>query len=559
MYFGKHNRQRGITLKPISFFLLFILTIVNFLLSCTPGPPVIPQPTPASNITHPSPNHTTELTDNQTETSVNRTLPVIEIPATEPSANQTTPPMNIPEKIVNQPPTTVIPALPTSPNYTPAQEYAKSRGLSPEIIDALKSLGILDDTVKEYVDLLALGEPAYPSLFRELVNLPELKKIDEGSLEAFEDIYNMASSNNTEVREAFDLMINGGTPDLRDYVYEVPNWNTQLEILYNLASQNEFKKDDTLAQAIAIDDGLWITIGDDEVKQAVYKDSNDLLNFFRETNEVQKARGYYQLEEYPLEAKLYLSWRGNDLGRGGHVHYGLMSGGPTQPKAVNIHIFYENQIKRITLGDYIWNNVSISTLIKIREYIDNKRLFNKNADMFVSILENYFRGYIFTEPKDDWLTYRGEKTVNHNMNNANLEFDYLLENGKAIGVCDDEMTIVDAFLKSWGIPSGSMTRTYGTEDGSNHTHVFYYEPALRTWKSYEQQLTIGAQFECNVYIFLPPIIQHNYYIYYQDNLQWYMKMLNLYHKILGVSGNEVKELFIKGVPTSEVKQWILQK
>lgn len=405
----------------------------------------------------------------------------------------------------------------------------------------------------------------HSDLAEELGKLPEFTddNISDADVEALEDIVILAAqSTNPEVKEAFDLMLKGGTPKQRDFRYSVPSYNTELEVLFWLAEQNEFKENDTLAQAIAMVHGLWVTMGDDEVRKAVYEDANDLLNFFRETSKIQEATGYHLLENYPLEAKVYLCWRGNDLGRGGHVHYRLMSGGRVRRKAVNIHILYENRRKRVTLSDYKWNNVGIDTLRKMREYVNTSRWSNRNIDRFVKNLEDYFyfsRNWIFTQPDDAWLTYKGEKTVNHNMNNANLEFDHFLKTGKGIGVCDDEMTIVDAFLKSVGIPSGAMVRTYGTKDGSNHTHVFYYEPSSKTWKSYGKQLSIGLSPNWNVYLFKVPVIQHNYYKYHRDNQQRYMKMLDLYHKILRSPGYEIKEMFLVGVPTSQMKEWLRTK
>jgi hypothetical protein len=45
-------------------------------------------------------------------------------------------------------------------------------------------------------------------------------------------------------------MMKGGTPDPMDFTYPVPAYNTELQVLYWLACQNEFKRDDTLALAI---------------------------------------------------------------------------------------------------------------------------------------------------------------------------------------------------------------------------------------------------------------------------------------------------------------------
>jgi len=64
----------------------------------------------------------------------------------------------------------------------------------------------------------------------------------------------------------------------------------------------------TLALAVAIVNGLWVTMGDGQVREAVKKDSSDLFAFFRETNEIQRSKGYFQLEDYPLEAKICLAY-----------------------------------------------------------------------------------------------------------------------------------------------------------------------------------------------------------------------------------------------------------
>jgi len=413
--------------------------------------------------------------------------------------------------------------------------------------------------VSETGNIIAQLEVAYPELYQELLKLPELKETSVSEDTAIEQITHLALfSKNSEVKEALQLIIKGGTPNPSDYKYAVPNYNTELQVLYWLAERNEFRQDDTLPLAIAMTHGVWVALGDDEVRKTVRQDVNDLLNYFLETNEKQKAAGYYQLEDYPLEAKVYLCWRANDLGRGGHIHYQLINGGDRSSSPINIHIFYENEKRPISLKDYCWNNVSVNTLVKMREYMEKSGWLNNNVDVLVSNVENYFtRNWNFTEPKDDWFDYEGERTVNHNMNNANLEFDYLSKTGVGIGVCDDEMSLVDAFLKSWGISSGAMVRTYGTKDGSNHTHIFYYEPKSKTWRCYAQQLNVGAtSSNWNIYIFTPPVIQHNYYKYYQDTQQWYMKMLNLYYKIIGTLGSQIKETFTKGIPTSEIKQWV---
>lgn len=113
--------------------------------------------------------------------------------------------------------------------------------------------------ISYYLKLLdSNGTQPYVQLERELRKLPDLKNATAVAKIA----YLALNATNPEVKEAFELMIKGGTPDAREFSYSVPRYNTELQVLYWLACQNEFKKDDTLALAIGMANGLWLTMGD---------------------------------------------------------------------------------------------------------------------------------------------------------------------------------------------------------------------------------------------------------------------------------------------------------
>lgn len=96
--------------------------------------------------------------------------------------------------------------------------------------------------VDYYLSLLESNRTApYGQLFWELRKLPELTN----ATAVAKITYLALNATNPEVKEAFELMIKGGTPDPRDFSYAVPSYNTELQVLYWLACQNEFKKDDT--------------------------------------------------------------------------------------------------------------------------------------------------------------------------------------------------------------------------------------------------------------------------------------------------------------------------
>lgn len=203
------------------------------------------------------------------------------------------------------------------------------------------------EPVSYYLALLESNrtEP-YVQLAKELRKLPDLENAT-----AVAKIASLTlNATNPEVKGAFELMIKGGTPSQSEFSYAVPNYNTELQVLYWLALQDEFKKDDTLALTIAMVNGLWVTMGDDQVREAVRKDTSDLLAFFRETNEIQRARGYGCLEDYPLEAKVALAWAGAQS--------------PTMAKDHALVLFRD---RSLDLRSYQWDTISVNTLRRMRD------------------------------------------------------------------------------------------------------------------------------------------------------------------------------------------------
>jgi len=415
--------------------------------------------------------------------------------------------------------------------------------------------------VSYYVSLLkSAGAQPYVELGWELESLPDATNTTAVAKIA----YLALNATNPEVKEAFQLMIKGGTPVMSDFHHTVPAYNTELEVLYWLASQTGFKKDDTLALAVALVSGFWVTIGDEQVREAVKIDVVNVLVFLRETNELQGQRGYFQLERYPLEAKLCLAWTGGDPARGGRAFYQMVRGGATSERPLNIHHLSEYTSRRMDLAGYQWNTVSVSTLRKMRETMVTEGWIAEgwNVDATVGTLEEYFyfsgfrQHWIFTQPNDNMTTYDGQETLNHNMNNPDFVFETYLKTGKAFGVCGDEASLIESLCKSWGISTIRLTRTYGTAGGNNHDHVVYYEPESQTWRCYYKQLNIGSGGTWNVYMFKPPVIQHNFFSSRKDSQQRWMNMLNVYYTTSG-SGTTLAKLLRDGAPTSEMKQWLL--
>jgi hypothetical protein len=422
---------------------------------------------------------------------------------------------------------------------------------------ALSSVGSTDS----YLTLLdSKGTAPYVDLARELRKLPQLTNAT-----AVAQISTLAlDAANPETKEAFELMMKGGTPNSADFGYQIPQYNTELQVLYWLASSRHLKYDDTLALAISLSNGLWVTIGDGSVQLKVKGEVVGLLDFFRETDGLQQASAYPRLEQLPLEAKIALSWLGGDAG----TH------GPHAITGAQIEIEQDSLHQKMNLAGYEWDAVSVATLRQMRDYVQQKSWAGSSADQTVANLEDYFYfsgfndHFNYTFSRDVKIVIGGELVPARNNNNPNFEFQYYLENGKAIGVCEDEATLVGAFLKSWGIATLTLETLWplgGWYDG--HSSVIYFEPAYSTWRVYQDQIGIAFYLVRDAYVVIPPALQSDFIpkarvapkaaivpFVFQDgeeNVKMYAQMYN-------ITGTYLSQ-FEKGVSTDRMKQWILYK
>ncbi|MCJ7505487.1 hypothetical protein MUP05_03320 [Candidatus Bathyarchaeota archaeon] len=345
-------------------------------------------------------------------------------------------------------------------------------------------------TINYYLSLLeSNGTQPYVQLAKELRKLPDLTNATAVAKIA----YLALNATNPEVKEAFELMMKGGAPDPRDFGYIVPSWNTELEALYSLASQNEFERDDTMAVAIAMVNGLWITMGDDQVRRQVKVDGNAMLNLAREITEWQWSNGHSTLRHLPFEAQLNWAWRGSE-----NIGYKL--------------IYLRDQGRRVDEATYYSIAVSISTLREMRQFVTNEWL-SRDVDRTIKNMENLYVKYTAdgTRYSPAWFSDPDQKY--RNINNANLVWEYFKANGKGIGVCTDEATFVDALAKSVGIATIPIEVGGIRKDNAKieaHAFVLYYNPDSKLWKSYQDQVTVVSTAYNPPYwidVYLPPVQQ----------------------------------------------------
>jgi len=416
--------------------------------------------------------------------------------------------------------------------------------------------------VSYYVSLLKSTQTQpYVQLAWELQALP-----DATNATAVAKITYLAlNATNPEVKEAFELMMKGGTPSPSDFTYTVPKYNTELQGLYWLACENEFKKDDTLALAIAMVSGIWVTSGDQQVRDAVKIDTKDLLIFFRDTNELRKRRGYHQLEDYPIEAMICLVWSGSAavyMNWPGHALSGV-------DREVGRPI-------RAGIKDYAWDTVAVQTLREMQEFMIEMGWFKDDSNSVNQLVESYF--YLDgpahwdnpTDPNnlgglrsDVPILVDGEKVLPRNFWNVDFIWAYFKKTGRGIGVCADNSAFVDALNKAIGIPTTSNGLAW-VENGEpgGHGFVTYYVPHLQRWKSLSGHLRIrtpgGWLDETQVVylqLFVPAWNQRGYLKWRYEAGRGFYETPAFYSPQMKLS--EAWGLFSSGVPSSQMKQWLL--
>ncbi len=417
----------------------------------------------------------------------------------------------------------------------------------------------------------------YVTLAKELKKLPYLFNAS-----AIAKITYLAlNATNPEVKEAFELMIKGGTPDQRDFSYSVPQYNTELEVLYWLACQNEFKKDDTLVLAVAMVNGLWVSVGDKGVGAAVLRDSSLMLAFGRETSDWQRSRGLsYNLEEYPLEAKIAWAWTGNVTPVFG-------------PFGLSDNLDSQNFMKkRLPFEGYSWNTVSVDTLRKMRTRMitpeamlppleaPGQVIFDVSPIVTMHNLEYYFyfmNDRIYGPSSEHWdyadlrwdntsryISLDGKVVKNYLIFNIDAMFrEHYMRNGKLTGGCADETAWIDAWAKSVGISTTALWRVGWDKDYhiNRYSHMFsvFYDPLASRWTADNLQLGIGRgsgeRYQLTN-IFKPPVNQHDYL-----RTKWYdnhfMITGNFFHTIYDLTNEEIANTWSVGVSTAAVKQWLL--
>ena len=394
-------------------------------------------------------------------------------------------------------------------------------------------------------DMESRGNPYddFAKDWRKMLKRSDAEKEIE-SLDATEDwVYLVLNSDNPEVKEAEELKLKGGTPSQSDFKYSIPNYNTEQLVQYWLGKQNEFKENDTLTQAIAMVNGLWVTIGDDQVRKAVYKNTNERLNFGREIDEWQRATKLgYSLEKSSLLGKILWAWDGNENG----------VFGPN--KLIN----YFLSGKKVGISTYESITASSEELRSMKNFMLQKGLISSSVDNVITKFEEYL-----------WFDSYGNLVFPHwiytdeQIHDAGYLLNLLLKTGKGKGGCNAEYTVIDTGAKAVGIPTTAIFRNVYDSKGKfimGHMHTIYYDSQSNLWKGYHNQLEKGdgnrpTNETVRLFIMRPPVYGIKYFEEEHDAID---TVRSGHHYVIpAITRGDAAQMFKRGVSDPEMKRWLL--
>jgi hypothetical protein len=403
------------------------------------------------------------------------------------------------------------------------------------------------NSVTYYLSLLeANGSQPYLQLAMELRDLPDLTN----ATAVAEITYLALNATNPEVKQALELMLRVGAAQAQDFGYPVPKWNAELWGLYQLAEDSELQRDDMIALSIAIVDGVFRVIGDEQVQKQVRLDDANMLRLSREITKWQEQQKMAVLSKLPLDAAIYWAWRGTTtMDRGGYWAYG---GGPYPLQTF--------RTKKMSLKAYLWDTIDPKTLRDMRA--DAEKLGwtkNGNIDSIAAQVEDYYYGYAWGKTghwEYHYVKSNGDSDTIKNVDGVDVEYGEVQNTDwqyyqrfkkglPGVGCCIAETALVDAWLKSVGISSDSIGRVPKNGGYIGHNHAIYYNPILAVWKAYEKQVELA-------------LTDHP-----TDVQEFSIRRLPIdctfdsYHTIY-VDLEQIKSmLVVNGVPSYEMQEWVI--
>jgi hypothetical protein len=347
-------------------------------------------------------------------------------------------------------------------------------------------------------------------LTEDLNQLPEMSDgVNENEQKAMDKIIQIvnASENDYQLRKGIYLIDEYGVPDQELFIFRVPNHNTSLQVLFNLAQDREIPEDYyKLALASGLDYGFVVTIGNDEVDAAVRNYIPQIFDFVREAGSMAKQYGgNWEVKGYPLEAAIGLIWGASGL------HYPDVKDLPIWK---NWHHMYNKIFNNpMPIEDFNYLFVSLKTLEEMGNwmlenfmnphyilpdvnmpyedyqakyphcYDDKIDRLPANVDDYMYVNWEHFDpriiGWENGEPIIDrrWINVDGKIVEDAHVCNLDYHWKYFKDNGEVRGACNDNSDFqVWGLFKAVGI--AGITAQY-----PGHQLPLYYNPKDKVWRA----------------------------------------------------------------------------
>jgi hypothetical protein len=257
-----------------------------------------------------------------------------------------------------------------------------------------------------------------------------------------------------------------------------------------------------------------VTIGDDEVDEAVRNYVPQIFDLVKETDQIIKQHGAdWQAKDYPLEACVGLVWKGP-----GNT-YPTFKGMETPSNFGWQGIFYERPIKK---WEFEWLFPKIKTLKEMRTFLIDKGFvdssvedpaidmklpvclefdpnfkgwpvkmlhemcYQDNISQITTKLDDYLIQGInhFESGTDDWsywLSINGKQVHDTHIANIDWQWNRFKEKGRILGECGDVSYMEGIFLRSINITT--IDAGVGRPVGGGHALSASYIPKDHIWRA----------------------------------------------------------------------------
>ena len=339
---------------------------------------------------------------------------------------------------------------------------------------------------------LANSEP-YGYLTDDLYNLPEIRdgiSTDEKkAIQQIEAIIN-ASKTDYQLRKGICLIDEYGVPSQNIFSFNVPNYNTQLQVLFYLVKDRNVPKDYyVVALACGLVYGSVITIGDYEVDQEIRKYVSQRFDQIIETDEIiQQYSVDWQVKDYPLEADLGLVW-----GAPATLYWN------NQKEPLFWYDIFRN--RQMNIEDFNWFFIENDTLKDIQRWMIKKgfvdlsvedsaidmqhitdefpKEYNDKIDKLMAKLNDYlyFGKNHFRGNPNELIDVEGVKILSGTIFNPDWQWKHFIETGEFYGTCGEDTTAENMLAKSIGTSCyhGFILATKNKHIYT-HTIIRYYNP-----------------------------------------------------------------------------------